>query len=511
MITVPVGRTFLDAYNEKYDKSYSSKEFFDEVYFDLFFNHKKYLYWAQNSPFVQELSTSKNGEKGIRETIKDSEGKTIKFNSADEAEKYFKTDVRPRTDFLEATSVNKSGIKILKTLNKKERNIKLDEFHQKVIAAYDSNDVEASVALGYPASESKEFATTSGLVSSAKIETNIEEIYLSWIGTGLSIGVAGGFSILFDQPDILLKVFEGWKIYRNFLNHPSLGDLAPNKITSWNGQWLSYIYDKYSDPNPDFGTLDEKGFFKTTTNGTAINTVKWSNLFFNLSQQYSGKTYTGYVFSFGQTNKTLGFFPFRFSEAVRLIHTYKELFGENAALNDATKYEQLYGIHIKRACELGTIGIQALEPDGLSKYFKPGEMPSFKKKKDNEKDYEKNIIPFRTYKTWLFAMISKNKEEMVDYTTIIAKTLIQCAEAYRKEKKGSPRFSNQIKELLASGSKRAFIDQLSELIREKDFVNNEQLEVFNELKNRVHLSNSEEFKYLITLIKFDYAFQSRKS
>ncbi|MDZ7778266.1 MAG: hypothetical protein U5L09_22930 [Bacteroidales bacterium] len=62
------------------------------------------------------------------------------------------------------------------------------------------------------------------------------------IGSGLSLGVSGGFAILFDQPEILLKTFEGWKVYRQFLNDPSLEKLAPNKITSWNGQWLSYAY-----------------------------------------------------------------------------------------------------------------------------------------------------------------------------------------------------------------------------------------------------------------------------
>ena len=108
-------------------------------------------------------------------------------------------------------------------------------------------------------------------------------------------------------------------------------------------------------------------------------------------------------------------------------------------------------------------------------------------------------------------MITKNKEDMVDYTATIARTLIECAEAFRKEHKGKTKLSNQIKELLSTGSKRAFIEKLAELINEKDFVNNEQLDVFNELKKRVHLSNSTDFKYLITLIKFDYAFQSRKS
>lgn len=37
MITTLVGRTFLKAYNEKHNKDYSAKEFFEEVYFELFF------------------------------------------------------------------------------------------------------------------------------------------------------------------------------------------------------------------------------------------------------------------------------------------------------------------------------------------------------------------------------------------------------------------------------------------------------------------------------------------
>lgn len=43
MITTLVGKTFLKAYNEKYSKNYSAKEFFEKVYFELFFNHPKYM------------------------------------------------------------------------------------------------------------------------------------------------------------------------------------------------------------------------------------------------------------------------------------------------------------------------------------------------------------------------------------------------------------------------------------------------------------------------------------
>src|SRR5699024_8768364 len=64
MITTLVGRTFLKAYNEKYNKNYSAKEFFEEVYFELFFNHPKYMQWVTNSPFVQGITTDDYGSYG---------------------------------------------------------------------------------------------------------------------------------------------------------------------------------------------------------------------------------------------------------------------------------------------------------------------------------------------------------------------------------------------------------------------------------------------------------------
>ena len=467
MITVNIGRTFLKAYNKKYIKELSAKEFFEQEYFELFFNHPKYLQWPTNSPFVQ----MKKGQK-------------------------------PHL------------------LNIEDRKEKLQNLDDKI----SSGEKDASIAIGFPASEAKGYATTSGLITDMNLDFQEDEIYLSWIGSGLSIGVAGGLSILFDQPDILLKTFEGWKVYRKFLNDPTLEKLAGNKITSWNGQWLSYAFSKKYRDAFDYGYLDELGFFKLDKTTVVINTVKWSKIFFNLSRQFPEQTYTGYIFSLGQTNKTLGFYPFRFQQAQKLIFFYKKLFSENAAMKDTTYYESMYGIHIKRACELGTIGMQALEPEGLKKYFDKDKMPNLKKSKvsrtkeqtDEEfeaslqeaekKDYENKIIPFRIYKTWLFAMITKNKEEMSDYTQEVAKAIYE----YRaNDKKGSTKRTNIVKtQLFASKSKKGFLEALTEIVTE---IEKEKLEVFKELRNKVHLMNNEDFGYFVVLLKFDYAYQERIS
>src|SRR5690606_32161022 len=116
---------------------------------------------------------------------------------------------------------------------------------------------DASFAIGYPASESKEFASTSGLVSNVFIETEQEDVYYSWIGSGLGIGVAGGYNLLINDAAIALTTYDGWTIYRKYLNDPVLGNLRGNQINSWNGQWLTFRLGKRYDESFDFATLED--------------------------------------------------------------------------------------------------------------------------------------------------------------------------------------------------------------------------------------------------------------
>lgn len=153
MITTIIGKTFLKVYNELFGKDYSAKEFFVKEYFELFFNHPKYMQWVTNSPFVQ----MKKGQKP-------------------------------------------------ELLSTDERLEKLMNLHEKV-----SEEVaDASFAIGYPASESEDFASTSGLVSDIITTADEEDIYFSWIGSGLGIGVAGGYNLLIDDATILMEIYEGW-------------------------------------------------------------------------------------------------------------------------------------------------------------------------------------------------------------------------------------------------------------------------------------------------------------
>lgn len=438
MITTLIGKTFLEAYNEKYEKNYSSKEFFKKEYFELFFNHPKYMQWVTNSPFVQ----MKAGQKP----------ETLSFD---------------------------------------ERKEKLGNLFEKAL----NETVDASFALGYPASESKEFASTSGLVSDIFINTYEEDVYYSWIGSGLGIGVAGGLTILINDKKILLETYEGWNIYRSYLNDVTLQKLRGNQINSWNGQWLTYKLGNQFSIDFDFSTLTQEDIFKVESSKIEVNTVNWSNLFFSLSNLYPGKALNAYIYSFGQTNKTIGFIPIYLKSGKKLKDVFKQLFQSEKAF-ETKEFQSLFGMHIKRACELGNIGLHALKPESLSKYM-------FKEKNISIKTDE-DKLNYQSYKTWLIAMLSKNKEEIKDYTLSIASILF----TYRNSGKGMSRITLIEKELLEAKSKKVFLDSLTSVVQDAEEI---FLEDLKNLRDEIHLMTNEEFGYFLTLLKFDYIYNQRKS
>ncbi len=465
MFTTIVGKTFLAEYNIRHNSSYTARAFFDDVLFKLFFDHKKYLMWAQNSPFVQGISKKK--------------------------------------PFFEPA----------------ERLANLAQFHEKI----SKGERDASIAIGYPASEVKEFATTSGLVTDIEIPLTEEEIYLSWIGGTLSLGLAGGYALLFNHPAIAYATFEGWQVYRNFLNDTVLERLRPNQITTWNGQWLTYRLGKNYQEDFDFNRLNTAGVFSISSDLMEVNTIDWSKLFFSLSHHFPLQEITAYVFSLGQTNKTIGFIPFQLKSGRKVHEVYQKLFGEDNFKVNEQDFEALFGKHIKRACELGNIGLQALEPKNLAKYysnesdFKLLKPEIVRKKGESDADFEKrsndlqkkdqdNITTFRTYKTWLIAMISKNKTEISDYTRDIASALIQ----YRKGASKRDRTNLLEQKLFATRKKTEFLEALIEIVKDQT-VEQEIVEKMNELRDRVHFMSQEDFGYFSLLLKFDFAYQERIS
>ena len=191
MIATTIGRTFLTAYNEKKGKNYTAKEFFKKIYFDYFFNHSNYFFWPQNSPFVQGITTLNNGKLGLMTVLKDDNGDTKQFNTDEELEN-FCAQLEKAPNFGGFKTKTKKQVKIIQKLDQSKRQEILAEFIDKVSSAKSNNNFEASIAIGFQASEIKEFATTSGAVSDIDFYIDIEDIYFSCIGGGLGMRVAGG-------------------------------------------------------------------------------------------------------------------------------------------------------------------------------------------------------------------------------------------------------------------------------------------------------------------------------
>ncbi len=429
MIAANIGRIFLDAYNEKNKCNYSAKTFFVEKYFTLFFDHEKYMQWVTNSPFVQGI------KKGIAPTIA-------------------------------------------------ERKVKLEVLIDKI----SMNEADASIAIGFPSLDLT--ASTSGQITSMSFPLEEDDVYLSWIGSGFGIGVQSGLSLLFSNKQVLLDLYDGWQLYREFLNKTP--NLRGNQINTWNGQWIAHRYNKntYDESNPTaafnpFGSMKDGGLEATTQS--------WTKVLVGIARNYPESSLTAYIYSLGQTNITIGFVPF---ELPRIRQPY-ELYSKYFGTTKIEQVEQLFGtaFGFTKACQMGAIGVNALEPKGFRDCLDKGVVPKY-----NETDEEKTIN-FNTYQIWLLAML--NNEQLWEKAQQIAKTLNSHSNSDTNAKKVK---SQEVTNLLASVNKKQFIDGLTTIV--KGSQNVEQLAEIAELINVMPIDN---VPYFLTLIRFQYAIENKKS
>lgn len=429
MIASTIGKTFLKAYNKENNKDYSAKEFFEKIFFPIFYDHEKYLQWIQNSSFVQ-------------------------------------------------------GIKKGQPPNKEQRLGKL----QKLMAKIEEGATDASVAIGY--SSTDVLATTSGQVSTVVVNTDEEEIYASWIGGGLGVGIKGGFSMYFNHPEILMTLFKGWTYYRNYLNE--IPKLRPNQIDTWNGQWLAHAFNKryFNEKNP----LSNFEPFNTNNKGIIeLETQMWVKVIFGLSQYFPKETLLAYVFSLGQTNKTIGFIPIILPKVRRVIDLYKKMFGERAYLKDAGTIEKIFGNKnsIYRACERGAIGVRALEPQMIRDLMWKSD-----KKINYKSDDEIQVVSFKTYIIWILAML--NNEQLYE----LSKDVVQLFVNYENtSERGKTTKTRAIENLLKSKSVDGFLNELLSVVEEATMTEAEKL---GELIEQVNKLKNDNFKRFLILLKLQY-------
>ncbi len=437
MIAANIGKIFLDAYNEKFKSNYSAKEFFVEKYYTIFFNHNKYMMSAGNSPL---------------------ENPKISWNKMRSGQIPFET-------------VEKRNDRFTKTVEK-----------------IDAGPADASNAIGFPTLDLT--ATTSGQVTNFNLPIKTNDIYFSWIGSGLGVGVQSGLSLLFSNKQILLDIFEGWQVYRNYLN--STPKLRGNQINTWNGQWIAHRYDKlsYDESNPTasfnpFGTMKDGGM--------EVNTQSWIKVLIGIARNYPDTSLTAYVYSLGQMNITVGFVPFNLPRIRQPFELYDKYFGTTKR----EQVEQLFGsaIGFTKACQMGVIGVNALEPKGFRDSMDKGVVPKY-----NPKDEEKTIN-FNTYQIWLLAML--NNEQLWEKAQQIATSL----NGYTKSDKSTKTTKSQeVANLLTSINKKQFIEALISIVK-----NSAETDQLAEIAEIIHNMPVDNVPYFLTLIRFQYEVVSKKS
>lgn len=430
MIATNIGKIFLDAYNEKYKSNYSAKQFFMEKYYELFFNQNKYMMSAGNSPL---------------------ENPKISWD-------------KMRTGKVPYETIEQRISRFEKTIEKIEK-----------------GPADASIAIGFYTLDIN--ATTSGQVTNMALPIKSDDIYLSWIGSGLGIGVQSGLSLLFADKRILLDLYDGWQLYRNYLNKTP--ELRGNQINTWNGQWIAHRYDKrlFNPANP---TASFTGFGSMKDGGMEVTTQSWTKVLIGIARTYPDTNLTAYIYSLGQTNITVGFIPFELPRIRQPYDLYEKYFNVKPELA-----EQLFGTELgfTKACQMGAIGVNALEPKGFKESLSKGVIPKY-----NPNDEVKKIN-YNTYQIWLLSML--NNEELWEKSLQIAKALNDYSLSDKNAKKAK---SQEVTNLLASVNKKQFIEGLTSIVKGSD-----SPELLTSIAELIHIMPVDNVPYFLTLIRFQYA------
>lgn len=442
MYTSYIGKKFLRLYNEREGKSLTAEAFFDQVFFELFFTDGSHLMHVSNSPFFQkprEEDVKKHGSKSLAQ--------------------YYN---------------------LRKKLN--------------------SGVPSGAIFVGYAAEEIQ--ATTSGQLSSTDLKIDAEEMYASWIGEALGIGISGGFVMLIHEPAVLWAVYEGWQYYRQYLQQtPHLKD---KQIETWNGHWLTHCLDENyhaDDPWENFQleTAEVLG-------NLAIPTNAWSKVVFALSKRYPKQTLTAYAYNLSQTNTTLGFINLYLPEVQKMYEFRDAVFlaERETVLRDKQIEELQTFFNFKSACKMGTIGLKALEPAQLRTYMPLGTAP-FAQGKDFKFSNDASYFDYQLYKLWIIAML--NKTELLNLASAVAKSLSDFENHDRDNNRGKKTSSQETKNVREAKNIREFIEELTEILA-KTPVN---AEPFREVVEQVVKMPADNFPLFATLIRFEYQYQKSKS
>jgi len=438
MYTSYIGGKFLKLFNQKEGTDYSAETFFDNMIFPLFFDDEKHLMHVGNSAFFQ----------------------------------------KPK-----ATDVEIFGTRSKAQFNNLKVSIESDEANMSIMVGAAAKDLQG---------------TTSGQISNINYSIDSEEMYASWFGQALGIGVSGGYVILMNEPEIQWFLFQGWKVYRKYIEQtPSVKD---RQIETWNGQWLSLLASNNFNVAESINNLQIE---TTEVQGSiAIPTKQWSNIVFSISKLYPKRAITGYCYNLSQTNTTFGFINFILPDIRKFYELRDKLFiNEESTILGEEEIESLSTFYnFKNACKLGTIGLKAIEPAKLREYMPSGSV-LYAQGKDFKFNNNESYKQYQLFKIWIIAML--NKTELLKLASSLAQSLMDFE---AQEERGKKVFSTLSKEVRGSKNLKHFIDKITDIL---PYVPS-KAGVFESIVEEVLKMPSDNFPLFITLIRFEYAIKKSK-
>lgn len=442
MYTSYIGKKFLKLYNERNNTDYTARRFFDEVFFEIFFRDESHLMHVGNSPFFQ----------------------------------------KPKEE-----DVRKRGGKSLAQLHNLHENIKNDEPNMSIFVGYAAKDLQGN---------------TSGQLTTMDFKINDEEMYASWFGAALGIGVEGGLVMLIDEPEILWFLYEGWTQYRNFLNQtPGLKD---KQIETWNGHWLCHRLSRNFDTSEPWRGFNIR--IENVLGKNAIPTKEWVKVISALSHKYPNRVFTAYCYNLSQTNTTLGFINIYLPQVRTLFELRDAIFidGSSVGLEDNEIEELETFFTFKNACKAGVIGLKALEPNKLRSYMPKGST-DYAQGKEFKFDDEKSYKNFQLFKLWIIAML--NKTELLKLAADLAAVLIAHETKDRSQSRGKTLEANEVNQVREAKNKKSFIEALIPILEKAP----EKAEELHQTMEQVVKMPTDNFPLFSTLVRFEYQYQKHKS
>jgi hypothetical protein len=309
-------------------------------------------------------------------------------------------------------------------------------------------------------------------------------LYASWIGNALCARVEGSQCLLIDSEPVLWHLYEGWKVYRQYMQ--PVKQMDGRQIETWNGYWLA------------------KDSSNTTVmppiKGNKLNTYPWIEVLANLLQWHSKQTLPVYIFSLGQTNITYGFINIHFPELQFLDethHTLKRSIFSNES-DDANFWQQyIPEFTLREACQFGEIGLRSLRPKDFGKLMEGKYNPI--------KFNDKNKQIFFNIQTWILAMLN-NKSDLQQLASELASELVMTELNGNGQNRGKMTDNADSKALFEAKGLTTFIEALTTLIEKNEKVT----PVYRAIVDQAVRMPGEQFPLFKALIRFEYTFLKNK-